>query len=145
MNISKWVRALFGDKVRLYSSTGAWRITSKDLGRNLEEDLSISQRGVWDFGTEKGGSPIDLVLEYGPLKKSPIVQPTAADAALWLCKQMGVAPEALGWNEDDGGAKGEQETTARAEASTTARSGRQTTMRMMTSTARPHSPRRPWL
>ena len=106
VNISKWVRALFGDKVRLYPS-GEWRITSKDLGRNLEEDLSISQRGVWDYGTEKGSSPIDLVLEYGPVKKSSLFQPTAADAALWLCEQMGVPPEVLGW-EGGGGARGEQ-------------------------------------
>ena len=53
-NNSKWVPALFGDKAKLYESTGEWRITSKDLGRDLEEDLSISRRGAWDYGLEAG-------------------------------------------------------------------------------------------
>ena len=37
----------------------------------------------------------------------PRLQPTAAEAALWLCKQMGVPPVHLGW-EGAAGAKGEQ-------------------------------------
>jgi hypothetical protein len=98
LRLSSWVKPLFGEKVKFYRSTGAWRITSKDLGRNLEEDLSISQRGVYDFGTEKASSPINLVMEYGPTNSS-ILGPTLSDrdAAFWLCKRMGIDPEALGW------------------------------------------------
>jgi AAA domain len=95
LRLSTWVKPLFGEKVKFYSSNGTWRITSKDLGRNLEEDLSISQRGVWDYGTEQASSPIQLVMQYGPRKA--LLETTVADAALWLCKQMGIAPEALGW------------------------------------------------
>jgi hypothetical protein len=102
VNILKWVRALFGEKIRFYPNTGAWRIKSKDLGRNLEEDLSISQKGVYDFGTEQGRTPIQLVIDYGP-KKSAFLETSAADAALWLCQQMGTPPEAIGWGADDTG------------------------------------------
>jgi hypothetical protein len=39
-------------RARYYDSTGAWRITSTDLGRNLQEDLSAHPDGIWDYGTE---------------------------------------------------------------------------------------------
>jgi hypothetical protein len=117
LRLSTWVKPLFGEKVKFYASTGAWRITSKDLGRNLEEDLSISQRGVWDYGTEQASSPIQLVIEYGPRK--PLVETTAADAALWLCERMGIDPELLGWgtrerrSADDAGYEGVMTSTMR--------------------------------
>jgi hypothetical protein len=111
LRLTTWVKPLFGEKVKFYRNTGAWRITSKALGRNLEEDLSISQRGVWDYGTEKASSPIDLVMEYGP-RKSSFIETTSPDAALWLCERMGIVPEALGWGNrerrsaDDAGYEG---------------------------------------
>ena len=102
VNISKWVRALFGDKIKLRAKSGAWRITSKDLRRDLEEDLSISQRGVWDDGTEKGSSPIDLVLEYLPRKSS--IAPTDCSRRSSLAVQADGRPSrGLGWDKDDGG------------------------------------------
>ncbi len=37
-NLSAWVPALFGDKARRKAS-GDYRVSSKDLGRNFQEDL----------------------------------------------------------------------------------------------------------
>jgi hypothetical protein len=56
---------------------GAWRISSADLGRDLEEDLSIAPRGVQDFGEEKKLTPIDVLLRFGNLDLE-----TPQDAAL---------------------------------------------------------------
>jgi predicted P-loop ATPase len=67
-----------------------FRVTSKALGRDLEEDLSIIPAGIQDWGEERGKTPIDLVLEWG----SPT---TPAEAALWLCRQIGIDPAHLGW------------------------------------------------
>ena len=71
-------------------ATGAWRVTSKDLGRDYEEDLSIHPSGIQDYGPEKTLTPIDVVLGYG----------TATDtieAAQWLCERMALDPTSLGW------------------------------------------------
>ena len=35
-------------------ATGAWRITSRDLGRDLEEDLAYHPTGIRDHGEEHG-------------------------------------------------------------------------------------------
>jgi hypothetical protein len=79
--------------------TGAWRVSSKDLGRQLEEDLSMHPiDGGMDWGTRKSCSPIDVVMAHGG----------AADpmqAALWLCERMGVDPASLGWKKANGSAK----------------------------------------
>jgi hypothetical protein len=88
-NLDKWVPALFSG-AKHQSATGAWRISSEELGRALEEDISIHPDGVQDFGREKPATPINLVEEYGNA-------PTAKAAALWLCEQMGIAPAELGW------------------------------------------------
>jgi len=68
-----------------------YRIASADVGRDLEEDISILPHGAKDFGEERGVSPIDLVKEWGSAAD-------AKDAALWLCERMGVDPATLGWN-----------------------------------------------
>jgi hypothetical protein len=99
--LSHWVKPLFGNLVKFYSRKGCWRTTPKANkvlpGRaNLEETISISQRGVYDFGLEKPSDPIGLVKDYGP-QKSSIVPTTAKEAAFWLCERMNIAPEALGW------------------------------------------------
>jgi len=93
-NLSAWVPVLF--PAAKASNTG-WRVASADLGRDLEEDLSFTSQGIKDFGVHDMGdpndgkrSPIDIVLEHGS-------QDTAADAALWLCEQLGKKPEDLGW------------------------------------------------
>lgn len=51
---------------------GTWRVVSADLGRDLEEDISISPASIVDFGVHDQGDPragkrtlIDLVTEHG--------------------------------------------------------------------------------
>jgi hypothetical protein len=110
VRITHWIRPLFGDLVKLHASTGCWR-TNPDANKvlpgraDLEEAISISQRGVFDFGFEKPSSPIDLVIAYGP-QPSAITGPTSpADAARWLCDQMQIDPAALGWGKERKGDK----------------------------------------
>jgi hypothetical protein len=90
-----WVPHLFPN-ARFEKGTGAWRISSRDLNRDNEEDLSISPKGikdwgVWDVGDARQGrrSAIDIVKEYGGKN--------ATEAALWLCEACGVDPATLGW------------------------------------------------
>jgi hypothetical protein len=90
-NVDKWVKALFSD-AQYQTGTGAWRVSSEELGRKLEEDISIHPDGIQDFGREHGTSPIELVREYGNA-------PTAKAAAFWLCEQIGVEPADLGWEQ----------------------------------------------
>jgi hypothetical protein len=86
-NLIKWVPTLF-PRAR-QQKTGAWRVSSKDLGRDLEEDLSIHPDGIRDFGTEQTLTPLDLVR----MRRSS----NATLAALWLCEQIGVDPVELGY------------------------------------------------
>ncbi|MCB4767842.1 bifunctional DNA primase/polymerase [Ancylobacter sp. Lp-2] len=88
-NLEAWVPTLF-PSARRESGTGAWRVTSKDLGRAFEEDVSIHPDGIQDFGTETSATATQLVIEYGGA-------PTPRDAAFWLCDRMGIDPAALGW------------------------------------------------
>src|SRR6516164_6665646 len=94
--LGSWVTDIF-PHARFQRGTGAYRISSRDLGRDLEEDLSIAPSGIVDFGVADMGdprlgkrTPIDLVLEFGG-------KPNAAEAALWLCDRCGVDPTRLGW------------------------------------------------
>ena len=96
-NLSAWVPDVFGCAAIYQPATGAWRISSKDLGRDLEEDLSISPQGgkdwgVWDQGDPRSGrrSAISVVIEYGRAKD-------ARTAAMYLCERCGVDPVSLGW------------------------------------------------
>lgn len=98
-NAGAWVPAVFGGAAKFQSGTGAWRISSKELGRQLEEDLSIAPTGIVDFGVHDIGdarqgkrTPVDIVIEHGGA-------PDAKAAAFWLCEQIGVRPEAMGWQE----------------------------------------------
>lgn len=95
-SLEAWVPSLF-PSARRQSGTGGYRITSRDLGRDLEEDLSITSQGCVDFGVHDMGdardgkrTPVDLVIEHGGA-------PDPKDAALWLCDRLGRDPEALGW------------------------------------------------
>lgn len=109
-NLAAWVPVLFpsakaprGSKAQ----TGPWRVTSKTLGRDLEEDISISPEGIVDFGVHDIGddregkrTPIDLILEWQHLSINAdgldeFATPT--DAAHLLCKLLKVEPESLGW------------------------------------------------
>ncbi len=85
-NLGKWVPLLFPG-VRLTGQT--YRITSRQLGRKLQEDLSISPLGIQDFGVEETRTAVDLVIEYGGA-------PDAEAGALWLCQKIGLDPSSLG-------------------------------------------------
>lgn len=98
-NAAAWVPTVFGSAAKFQAGTGAWRISSKELGRHLEEDLSIAPTGIVDFGVHDLGdarqgkrTPVDIVIEHGGA-------PDAKAAAFWLCEQIGVKPEAAGWQE----------------------------------------------
>lgn len=90
-SLPDWVPALFRT-ARDYH--GGYRVTSHDLGRSLEEDISIVPEGIKDFGEESGKTAIDLVIEWGPAN-------TAKDAALWLCERLRIEPAVLGWQNQD--------------------------------------------
>jgi hypothetical protein len=107
--LTKWVPALFGSKATFHATgttAGGYRIKSTDIGRTNDEDLSISPKGikdfgVWDEGDKRDGkrTAIDVVVEFTP-KTGLGLETKPADAALWLCKQMKIPPGALGWNGD---------------------------------------------
>lgn len=62
---------------------GGYRVSSKDLGRDLQEDLAIHPHGIQDFGEERGFTPIDLVMQWLPAAK-PV------DAMSWLAGRLGI-------------------------------------------------------
>jgi hypothetical protein len=87
-NLDAWVPDLFGDAARHQSSSGGYRVSSKDLNRDLEEDLSLHPDGIKDFGVHDMGderegrrSPIDVVMEHGGKD--------FAQAADWLRAKLG--------------------------------------------------------
>ena len=91
-NLAAWVPRLFGGKehAKTFDSGPGYRVTSKALGRDLQEDLSISPGGIVDFGVADMGdaragarTPIDLVMEWLPAAKP-------ADALKWLAPLVGV-------------------------------------------------------
>ena len=90
-NIGAWAPELFPDGQ--WQATGAFRVSSAALGRDLEEDLSIHPDGIWDFGTEKPMTAIDVVMEWAPYD-DPM------PAALWLCERLGLDAVKLGYVPD---------------------------------------------
>jgi P4 family phage/plasmid primase-like protien len=91
-DIAPWFCALF-PRARREAGTGAWRVASHDLGRGLEEDLSMHPtKGGHDFGTREGCSPIDVVMRWNGA-------PTAQAAAVFLCEKLRVDPAELGWRK----------------------------------------------
>ncbi|MQX77484.1 bifunctional DNA primase/polymerase [Sinorhizobium medicae] len=93
-NTDAWVQSLFSSASKEVG-TGAWRITSRDLGRDLQEDISIHRDGIQDFGLEQSETPISLVEKWGGA-------PTPKDAAHWLCEKLGRDPADFGWQRDLG-------------------------------------------
>jgi putative DNA primase/helicase len=86
-SLSAWVTALLPGAV---ARGPGFRVTSKALGRDLQEDLSITPEGIVDFGVADMGdpkmgsrTPIDLVMEWLPASK-PV------DALKWLAQRIGV-------------------------------------------------------
>ena len=88
-DLDRWAPALLPQARK--HATGAWRITSADLGRDLEEDLSIHPDGITDHGEERSLTPINVVQEHGGKD--------AKDAAFWLCERLGIDPTTLGWQQ----------------------------------------------
>ena len=95
-SLAAWVPALFPAAT---AYRDGYRVTSKALGRDLEEALSILPTGIKDFGLHDQGdaqggkrTPVDLVIEHGGASD-------AKSAAFWLCGQFGIEPRALGWEE----------------------------------------------
>ena len=95
-NLGSWVMTIFPD-AEFQRGTGAYRVPSKALGRDLEEDMSISPNGIVDFGVHDMGdaragkrSAVDVVVEHGGA-------PDIKAAALWLCEKCKVDPASLGW------------------------------------------------
>jgi hypothetical protein len=86
-NLDAWVPALFPGAQR---AGQGWRVSSKALGRDLQEDIGIHREGIVDFGVADLGdpnegrrSPIDLVMEWSGNKD--------VKAALhWLAGVVGV-------------------------------------------------------
>jgi hypothetical protein len=85
-NFPAWVPVLFPAAVE---NNGGWRITSAALGRNLQEDISITPQGIVDFGLADQGdlergrrTPIGLVRAW---KHNDIGQ-----AAEWLRQHLGI-------------------------------------------------------
>jgi hypothetical protein len=80
-NLDKWVRQIFPTAKK--TRRGGYRVSSADLGRGLEEDLSIDPRGIKYFGVCDQGdprqgrrTPVALVAEWRHVE-----QPQAAE---WL-------------------------------------------------------------
>jgi len=96
-NTDSWVPSLFSS-ARKEAGTGAWRITSKELGRELEEDLSIHHDGIQDFGLEQPETPLSLVEKWGGA-------PSPKDAAFWLCERLGCDPADFGWEQRELGVR----------------------------------------
>lgn len=87
-NTDLWVPALF-DGTAKKTARGIYRVSSAALGRDLQEDLSISPEGICDFGVADMGddregkrTPVELVMEHRKVD-------TAA-AAAWLREALGI-------------------------------------------------------
>lgn len=90
-SLDRWVPELFPNAI-FQPGTGAWRVSSRDLGRDLEEDLSLAPSGIQDFGEERGLNAIQVVEKWGRAS-------SGLKAALWLCEKMGIVPDALGYED----------------------------------------------
>jgi len=64
---------------------GGYRVTSKALGRDLQEDLQLLPAGIMDFGEEQGMSPIDVVCKWVAGCAAP------KDALHWLAQRLGIS------------------------------------------------------
>jgi len=93
--LADWIQSVF-PTAKMEPGTKAWRVTSADLGRGLEEDISFHPvEGGRDFGRETPITPIDAVIDFGDAS-------TPKAAALWLCSKLDIDPKTLGWEESGG-------------------------------------------
>lgn len=86
-DLGAWVPHVF-PRARFQPATRAYRVSSRDLGRDLEEDLSLAPNGIVDFGVADLGdnrqgkrTPIDVMLEHGGCREP-------RDAAQWLAARL---------------------------------------------------------
>jgi hypothetical protein len=97
-NLAAWVPQLFPEAKPYHDG---FRVSSADLGRNLQEDISLVSTGIVDFGVADQGdpregkrTPVELVMEHYlrvPIKdiaerNNPDEFTEACD---WLRKQLG--------------------------------------------------------
>lgn len=87
LHLGAWVPEMF-PLARPHSTEkhgAGYRITSKDLGRDLQEDLTFTPGGIRDWGTDRGLSPISVGVEFRGWAPK--------DSMLWLAKRVGVSIE----------------------------------------------------
>lgn len=87
LSLQAWVPSLFPSA---FQKGQGFRVSSKSLNRQLQEDLSIMPEGIVDFGVADMGdaqqgrrTPIDLVMEWLPASKPK-------EALHWLAQRLGV-------------------------------------------------------
>jgi hypothetical protein len=95
-NLSTWVPKLFPEAEGYHDG---YRVSSTDLGRSLQEALSILPEGIVDFGVKDMGdplegtrTPVELVAEWHlniPIDKIARGE-RLDDAARWLHKALGL-------------------------------------------------------
>jgi hypothetical protein len=85
---SDWVPDVLPKATKI--KNGGYRVTSADLGRDFEEDLSFHADGIKDFGVADMGdanqgkrSPIDIVKEHLPTNDFNV-------AVRWLAEKLGL-------------------------------------------------------
>jgi hypothetical protein len=90
LRYSDWVPNIFPSATR--TSEGGYRVSSVDLGRDLEEDLSFHREGIKDFGVhdigdQRGGrrTPIDVVAQY--------LHKDFKEAVRWLAEKLSLDPQ----------------------------------------------------
>jgi len=87
--LSDWVPDIFPSATK--TNKGGYRVSSVDLGRDLEEDLSFHADGIKDFGVHdlgdaRGGkrTPFDIVEQY--------LHKDFKEAVRWLAEKLGLDP-----------------------------------------------------
>lgn len=103
-NLPLWVPKLFPTA---RSTSSGYRVSQIDLGRpDLQEALSITPDGIVDFGVHDMGDarqgkrdPIELIMEWKHLVFDVLdqVDLTPFGAAMWLCNQLNMSREELGY------------------------------------------------
>jgi putative DNA primase/helicase len=85
-NLDAWVLQLFPSARR---SGSGFRVSSASLDRDLQEDISLTPKGIKDFGVHdigdpNGGrrTPVAVVMEWKPCDQS--------EAIHWLCERLGI-------------------------------------------------------
>jgi hypothetical protein len=87
----RWVRAVFPKAKK--APNGGWRIPAPLRGSPAsKQDIGIFENGIRDFHENRSMSPIDFVVMFNRID-APV------DAAMWLCRELGIAPHDLGWQD----------------------------------------------